>query len=338
MGNQKAVRETKIAVLGNSIVDWLLKCEEPIVLDEKYQAVEQKLVPGGQAATPADLLMKLGNKVFFVGAIGNNEKAEIVKKDFDESGVNYSYSPICDARHQEAVIVVGSDGKRTIVFPPRDKNLTCAEAPLEWIRDEKIDIIYIDGHEPELETRAAKVGHELGIPVVSDLEDLTKPHDFLDYVDVLIAPAEIILQLADFPNPAEATRDDIALATKKVAETGFSAVVATMGEKGCVGVCGKTKVDLTGFEVEVMDTTGAGDSFHAAFANAMGKGYDFQYCMGSANYIAAIKCQFVGGRMPKEVVNTLAPPNAATPFEPKIWRRPRRSAMGQNCAPKVPEI
>jgi len=225
MDNKNAAHIAKVAVCGNTILDNILICSKPIVLDEKFQATEQKLVPGGQAATPADLLAKLGNKVFFVGAIGNNENAEIVKNDFSKNGVDYSYSPICAARHQEACIAVGSDGKRTIIFPPRDERLTCADAPLDWIKNEKIDIIYIDGHEPELETRAAEMGHKLGIPVVSDLEDLSKPHDFLDYVDVLIAPANVILQLAEFPNPAEADWRDITRATKTVAEMGFSGLL-----------------------------------------------------------------------------------------------------------------
>jgi len=332
---EKTVCQKKIVVSGNTVADRIHILSIGLSEDGKYvfpskdgtvpadvanrlgidlSHIPNAIIPGGQAATPADLLEKLGNRVFFVGSLGNNADARFVEDDFKNNNINYTHSPRCSAEHFRADVYVGTNATRLILMY-KDPNLNCDNVPLDWIEREKPDVIYVDGNEPELALRLAQKGKDLGIPVVCDLEDLKQPHDFLDYVSVLIAPAKIIKQLGGSESPEKALQC--------VAQMGFSAVVATDGERGCFGIYEKKIVHLDGITVDVKDTTGASDTFHAAFVDALVRGYGFEDSMSFANKIAALNCTFVGGRIPKHVVQAVTLPQAENPCDASMWLRSR---------------
>jgi len=327
---EKTWRRKTVLVSGNTVADRIHLLSRDLSEDAKYvfpsqdgntaAAVAKRhgldlsqapdvLIPGGQGATPADFLATR-NKVFFVGPIGNNDDAAFIEKDFKANGIDTSYAPRCDAEHFRADVFVGTNATRLILMY-KDPNLRCDDVALDWIEREKPDVIYLDGNEPALALRLAQKGKAFGIPVVCDLEDLNKPLEFLDYVDVLIAPAKVMKELGK--------TDDIEEALQSVSDRGFAAVVSTQGERGCVGVCGKELVRLDRVKVDVKDTTGAGDTFHAAFVDAMLSGCGFYECMEFANRLAALNCTFVGGRMPKDFIRGEMPPQSGGLFDPLIW-------------------
>jgi sulfofructose kinase len=70
----------------------------------------------------------------------------------------------------------------------------------------------------------------------------------------------------------------------------------TAGEKGCFLTDGKTELEIPVFEVDVVDTTGAGDVFHGAFVFGLLQEWNLKETARFASAVAAIKCGKLGGR------------------------------------------
>ena len=77
---------------------------------------------------------------------------------------------------------------------------------------------------------------------------------------------------------------------------GIQIVAAKLGAQGCLIVTQDDSVHVKGFKVKVVDTTGAGDSFAAAFTVGVHKQWDLLRCAQFANAAGAIKVRRVGAR------------------------------------------
>jgi sulfofructose kinase len=96
------------------------------------------------------------------------------------------------------------------------------------------------------------------------------------------------------------------------------ALVVTRGVKGCVGYEGGEVYRQPAYRVDpVVDTTGAGDVFHGAFAYGLVLGYDLPTNLEFATLVAGLKCRRLGGR-------------SGIPTEEELvglWQRPLRSPL-----------
>ena len=72
--------------------------------------------------------------------------------------------------------------------------------------------------------------------------------------------------------------------------------VITQGEAGSVGVYGEHVFLTPSFEVDVVDTTGAGDVYHGAFIYGLLNKWSFEKSAEFASAVAAISCTKLGGR------------------------------------------
>lgn len=315
------MKTPSILVSGNTTLDIITICDMPYNLSGKRTVAEYKQIPGGQAANVADLLANLGNNVSFVGAIGNDEASRAVTDDFNRAGIEVSHSAFCEVPHHLGFVRVDRNNGDRFIDMYRDPKLVCdkVELPESWLKG--FDCIYFDNHEPALAIRLGQLGRKLKIPVVADLEEVDQyTNDILPYVDVLIAPAKIIQQIAK--------TEDVIEAALTVHKTGFAAIVATMGAQGCVGFPKETICwTMNGLPVEVKDTTGAGDAFHAAFVHSMLSGSIFPQCLTTANEIAATKCTFLGPRIPSEIAKPLTPQKSDNVYVKERWLRNERSAF-----------
>ena len=81
-----------------------------------------------------------------------------------------------------------------------------------------------------------------------------------------------------------------------ILEKGPSDVVFTFGSKGCRGLNKEGYFELPAFRVPVVDTVGAGDTFHGAFFYGLTHGYSLKETARFASAVSAIKCTCIGGR------------------------------------------
>ena len=113
-------------------------------------------------------------------------------------------------------------------------------------------------------------------------------HEYYRHIDLFIGSETYFKAMPGTPSLEEAMRS--------IQKQGPEIVIFTLGENGCRGVYGENAFELPAFEVEVVDTTGAGDVFHGAFDYAYLQGWDVERCARFASGVSAIKCTRPGGR------------------------------------------
>jgi len=90
--------------------------------------------------------------------------------------------------------------------------------------------------------------------------------------------------------------DDVDRALDAIHAMGPATVIITLGADGWAASGPDARARGAAFSVNVVDTVGAGDVFHGAYAFAMAKGWTTAQCAEFASAVAAIKCTRVGGR------------------------------------------
>lgn len=244
---------------------------------------------GGQVASAIAACQQWGLRTRYVGKIGQDHAGEMHRAEFERLGVEAHLftSPGCGS--QQAFILVNPDGERTVLWK-RDRRLALLREELQraWIVNAKM--LHLDGHDTEAATQAAQWAHAAGVPVVADLDDLYEGYDkLLPNVDFLITSRDIPERLTDEKNlrkslPEVARRYRCRLAA------------ATLGEEGVLAWTGKEFLYSPAYCVDAVDTTGAGDTFHAGFIYGYLQGRPLQEQLEFACAAAALNCAAVGAR------------------------------------------
>jgi sugar/nucleoside kinase (ribokinase family) len=289
-----------VLVIGNNTVDHVFILPGPLATGTKLSAVSALRCAGGQAANVAYSLAGLGVRTHYVGVFGGDDDGRWTHAALADLGVHLAGCRIvADCRTHTAIVVVDqASGERTIIMH-RDPGLTL---PASSVRPEYVEcsrLVYIDNHEPEATREAVQLAKRFGVPVVADAEESNATISaILPDVDCLIAPGNIIRDLGG--------RQDLVANLAEVRRMGPRCCVATLGADGAIAI------DVDGFthvvpaaQCKAVDTTGAGDAFHAGYLAAYLKGYSVAGSLQFAARIAAAKCEVYGPRLPLERIQRL---------------------------------
>jgi sulfofructose kinase len=289
-----------VLVLGNNTVDLVFRMPGTFPRDGKVQAESLTVTAGGQAANVAHALALLGVPVRYVGAFGDDDDSALSRRSLEDVGVDTSRCvPVagCPA-HRAAVLVDTRAGGRSIVMY-KDSRLELAPEVITPDLMGGVRLVYLDNHEPRASAVAARLARARGIPVVADLESVSDlAVAVLADVDVLIAPAEVLSALTG--------EHDVVPMLRAVQRFGPRTVVATAGPRGAdgVGAVGPP-THVPGRSCTVVDSTGAGDAFHAGYIAALLRGADFRARLEFATAVAARKCGVAGPRLTADDARTV---------------------------------
>jgi sulfofructose kinase len=278
--------------LGCCCWDLLGICEEYPQLDQKRPLREFSEQGGGMAATAAAAIAKLGGAVAFVGRIGDDEYGRKIARAFEEAGVDISWGlqVQAGARSQLAFCVAeGGTGRRAIFWrAPTTTPLTFAD--LDLARFAQARVVLVDGHYPAASLALARWCREQRIPVVADLEGHHQAaQELLAVVDYPIVSEEFAVQLAGTEN--------LTAAAEQLRAAAGGLLLVTLGPRGSLAFTTAGALHQPAFVIDpVVDTTGAGDVYHGAFAYAVARGKDLLSAMRFASAAAALSCRALGGR------------------------------------------
>ena len=275
--------------LGYSAVDYLGIVPHLPDLDSKLEMVEFSRQGGGPAATATVTAARLGAATAFVGHIGSDDFGDFMVGEFDKEGVDTSHVVRCEGTSSQFsfIMVDRKTGKRTIVWtrseiPPLDP--ACLDK--DFLTSCKV--LHLDRHEIPAAIRAAQWVREAG-GIVSMDAGTYKPEvdDLLPHVHVLIGSYRFARDATGELDPSACAR--LLLEDRRIAGV-------TCGEDGSFFATQDDEFHVGAFEVEVVDTTGAGDVFHGAFAYGLSQEWDARRCAVFASAVAALKCMKLGGR------------------------------------------
>ncbi|EIQ01951.1 sugar kinase, ribokinase [Opitutaceae bacterium TAV1] len=283
-----------VVVLGMNVVDVLTEVPRSITPDAKHE-VEQILVQGGgPASTAACQIAALGWRTAFVGRHGVNTISAISEAEFARCGVHADLFLRDDPAAQPAVAIVEVDRarqQRTVFYSTAGcRKLTAADVPAEAIRAARA--VLVDGYETEASLAALRIAKKAGVRSVLDLEtgDPVVLKELLALGTDAILPISAARALTGAESPGDALRG--------LAQWTTAQLLVTDGARGSWALDPATGAVLhqPAFSVAVVDTTGCGDCYHAAWLSAMLSGWTLPLRMEFASWTAAYVAEALGGR------------------------------------------
>ncbi len=274
-----------VVCIGHASYDLVFQVDHHPEPDEKCVASGLVTCGGGPAANAAVTVARLSGKAAFVGYLGRDLYGEAHLLELLREGVETKFICRGDSPTPLSVVLVKPDGKRSLVNYRRSFPLAAEAVDLQGVSTK---VALFDGHEPELSLKFLPYFRSYRTATVLDAGSLHPGTQKLMFeVDYLIASRKFAAQWLGRDDPPEALK---ALAVKS------KACVITLGEEGLIwqrdGECGT----LAAFPVQAVDTTGAGDIFHGAFALALAQGFSWLAALRFAAACAALGCTKLGAR------------------------------------------
>ncbi len=273
-----------VLCVGHASYDLIFSVPYHPKTDEKIVADNFTDCGGGPAANAAVCISRLGLKAAFAGFLGHDLYGDKHQMELSQEGVNTHYLVRGLSPTPLSTILVKPDGQRALINY-RGKTQHLPENSLDF-SDLQTKVILFDGHEPNLSLALLEIARNHSIPTVLDAGSLhSGTEQLMAKVDYLVCSEKFAKQIAG----------DINNALIVLAKTSPH-VVITLGEKGLIWQCSNTQSKLPAFPVQAIDTTGAGDAFHGAFAAALAQNLNWLDTLKYASAAGALCCTRIGAR------------------------------------------
>lgn len=277
--------------IGQATVDFLGIVPRHPDPDTRNELLEVSIQGGGPAATALATARALGCRARFATRLCDDDFGRFLLRGLAEAGVDTEFVVTAPGSLSPFAFTAISDedGRRTVFFSDGDAGgLAPDELDLPRLLDGAA-ALYLDGHHPAAQIAAAELCRERDVPVVLDAGSVREGMgELVALCDVLLASQ----RFADEVAPRGELEDSLA----ELQEMGPRTVVITLGRGGSIGLEGDRLVRQPAYEVEVVDTTGAGDVFRGAFLAARLQRWTFERCLEFASAAAALKCRSLGAR------------------------------------------
>lgn len=290
MNEREAAPMVDFVGVGINSVDTLVRLPRFPAFDSKVEVISSETLSGGQVATAAVACRRWGLKTRYVGKIGDDFAGQLQREGLQREGLEIHLIEVANCSSQIAFILVDqSSGERTILWK-RDArlNLLPSELRREWIT--RARLLHVDGHPSAPAALAARWAREAGVMVTADLDNLYPGVEaLLEYVDFLIASREFPERLMGIADPLESLPE---IARR----FGCRVAGVTLGLQGALAWDGERFHYSPAFRVDAVDTTGAGDIFHAGFAYCLLEGRALADTLEFSCAAAALNCTAFGAR------------------------------------------
>jgi sugar/nucleoside kinase (ribokinase family) len=228
-----------------------------------------------------------------VGRFGSDELGQIGLASLDQEGVDVSAAQSVDARTRFAIVLVDHrTGDRTVLWD-RDPALALRPAdiaPEVWSSGRTL---HVDCEDIAVATAAAKAARANGVLTVIDVEAV------LPGVPALLRHIDIIIASETFPERLTGHHDTGTALAAMAREYGPAVACVTLGGSGSLAICQGREIRTPAYEVQVVDSTGAGDAFRGGFISGylqIGIEADVADVLTYATAVAALKCRSLGAR------------------------------------------
>jgi ribokinase len=281
----------KMTIIGSSSMDLVVTASKRPNKGETILGESFKTVPGGKGANQAVAAARLGAEVYMVGCVGDDAFGEEIVKNFNSNGVFITnVKPVTHLETGTAHITLAEGDNSIIVVKGANNYVT-----------------------PEFVKKALDVIHESDIVLIQqEIPEETVEYVteicFANNVPLLLNPApartisKSVIEKATYitPNEWEAS---VLFANKDIHEALReypNKLLITEGKNGVRYYDGEIEVLVPAYVVDAVDTTGAGDTFNAAFAVAVAEGKSIKESIRFANRAASLSVTKFGaqGGMP----------------------------------------
>ncbi|MGD0962093.1 MAG: PfkB family carbohydrate kinase [Methylomonas sp.] len=274
-----------VLCIGHASYDLILSVPEHPRPDEKAVATGLLGIGGGPAANAAVMVAKLGGGAGFCGYLGEDVYGESHLLELQAEHVDTRLLMRGQAPTPLSIVLVKPDGKRALINYKGDTHsLPGNSVDFGGVRAR---VLLFDGHEPHLSLEALKIAKPYATPSVLDAGSL---HEgvllLMDKVEYMVCSEKFAKQFAGSAPEA----------LQRLAERN-PVVVITLGEQGLIWKRGEESGVLGAPPLtNIVDTTGAGDAFHGAFAAALAENMDWLDMLRFASAAGGLCCTRLGAR------------------------------------------
>lgn len=282
-------RKPRIAVVGSYAVGMTMSCARFPKSGETVRGSGFKALHGGKGSNQAIAVARLGGEAVYCGCVGNDSFGEAAVAMLNSEGVDTTYVVrSADKPTGVGFVVVDATGSNEIVID-LGANEALAEGDVEKMEESMAGCgLLLVQLEANLQAvfRAMELAHRRNVPIILN------PAPFQPVPERIVKMASYIT-----PNETEALemlgKDPVEpcsgpeLARELHRRFGVASVV-TLGKDGVHIADEGLDLSLPTYEIKVADTTGAGDTFSAALAVALGEGLDLVRAADFANKAASL--------------------------------------------------
>ncbi|AUS08436.1 ribokinase [Laceyella sacchari] len=281
----------KIVVVGSASMDLVVTSNKRPGAGETVLGESFKTVPGGKGANQAVAAARLGAEVTMIGCVGDDHYGEIIIRNLEENDVCTSFmKPVTHTESGTAHIVL-AEGDNSIVVVKGANDLVTPSYVQQALRPiHEADMVLIQQEIPEETVEyVSQVCHASGVPL------LLNPAPARTVSPEVIARASYLT-----PNEHETEILFPGLTAEEALKQYPNKLFITVGKQGVRYHNGTREVTVPAYPVEAVDTTGAGDTFNAAFAVALAEGKSIAASLRFANRAASLSVMKFGaqGGMP----------------------------------------
>jgi sulfofructose kinase len=272
--------------VGHAAFDIVMSVDHHPGPDEKCSAASMIFCGGGPAANASVAVARLGGRSAFLGYVSDDPFGARQYEELARECVALDWVVRGPYPSPVSTILVKPDGSRTVVnhkaLTPR---LNSEQIDLSCCRPK---VVLFDGHEPDITAAVLAHASKIGAKTVLDAGSLHRGTlELLQSVNCVIASQRFALDFAK-------TDDPVSALWHLSRHTARAAV--TLGQEGVVWRDGSSVRRLSAHAVNIVDSTGAGDVFHGAFALELARGASIPQALRFANAAAALACTRLGAR------------------------------------------
>jgi sulfofructose kinase len=275
---------------GLNSVDHLCVVKRHPRLDSKQQLVTYDVQPGGQVPTALVALQRWGLRTAYVGGFGDDAGGVLSRTSLAAEGVDVSATVTRrDVRQHVSVILIDeASGERSVLWQRVDELVLRPDEVTHAALAEG-RVLLMDAVDVPTAIDAARRAKQAGILTVLDADTPAAG------IDELLQLTDVLIVAAEFPSRLTGVAD-LRAAVRQTAKRGPWFVGVTLGPGGALALVHGKLHFVPAFRVPVVDTTGAGDIFHAGAIYGLLHAWSVEDTLRFAAAAAALKCERLGGR------------------------------------------
>jgi sugar/nucleoside kinase (ribokinase family) len=272
--------------IGASSVDYVYRLPTAPAfrgLHSKIRLTGHAVSCGGQVATALATCAALGLRAAYAGAVGTDDHGRRVTAALVARGVDVSLAIRRPGGNQFAAILIEDASGERVVLWDRPDSLLLADADLPAGALQTARVVLVDDVDPRASAEAARLARAAGAAVVTDLDHVTP------LTEALVRTASHPILSEHLPR-ALTGEHDLERALRMLRHWNPGLLTVTVGPRGAVALDGDEFVQVEGFAVRAVDTTGSGDVFRGAFIAGLLEGLPLTALLRFANAAAAVSC------------------------------------------------
>lgn len=277
-----------VFTLGIATLDYVYSVEDMPTRAEKYRSRALAVVGGGCAGNASVAIARLGGRSWLATRLADDLAGDEIVAGLRREGVAIDLAlRVPGLRSPVSAILVDAAGER-MVISYSDPTMPEETAWLPDALPAGADAVLADTRWGDGALAALALARRCGVPGVLDA-DRRPPHpDLLATASHVAFSQQALREVSGEDDP----RQGLAM----MARGAGNWLAVTLGKQGVLFIEDGAVVQIPAFAVETVDTLGAGDVWHGAFALALAEGQTARAAIRFASAAAAIKCMRFGGR------------------------------------------